>query len=514
MKGNSLAQIRKKEIPMAKHPASRQRNIESDMRYTLSRSTMKGGDVIVENKVEHENGTNCNSSELEETNDNPALKERTKDVTFVSEEKSVAMKRKFKENIQDKSVSSDHNHSCKRFCKSGKEKSTELSLKDAADKSQLVVANGNGIKGALSQNVSGKSSDINSNKKSIELVLKKKVNNHNRTLFSRTQKIILKLSMLAQISTQENDGRLQGFPEKEIIEEYKNQTKQLLQMAKNGCCAKSQLGLKKGYFCKYLLGLFKVIDVFLNERLTLISKAMEGITESNKITLTENFKAILQNEWKIGSNQLETNSMIFMAWHKEALKHSPTFIDEAKLHISERNKLLENLKKIAGTFSASILLENKTSLLEIGQGELCNPAYVENAREGNRCSQCFIPALLVKGKVEVKAIVGFNNNKKLSWTQEEEDALIRGVKKFGEGNWIIILSSYKAIFHPFRTSTHLEDKWRNLKNKGLVSTIRKESWSRFDCRRNGESESFPRLIQRNTKGSKLDHGCLTRKKRP
>jgi len=49
--------------------------------------------------------------------------------------------------------------------------------------------------------------------------------------------------------------------------------------------------------------------------------------------------------------------------------------------------------------------------------------------------------------VEVKAIVGFiNNNKKLSWTQEEEDALIRGVKKFGEGNWIIILSSYKAIF--------------------------------------------------------------------
>mmetsp|Transcript_5356 Transcript_5356/g.8293 ORF Transcript_5356/g.8293 Transcript_5356/m.8293 type:complete len:363 (-) Transcript_5356:683-1771(-) len=273
MKGNSLAQIRKKEIPMAKHPASRQRNIESDMRYTLSRSTMKGGDVIVENKVEHENGTNCNSSELEETNDNPALKERTKDVTFVSEEKSVAMKRKFKENIQDKSVSSDHNHSCKRFCKSGKEKSTELSLKDAADKSQLVVANGNGIKGALSQNVSGKSSDINSNKKSIELVLKKK----------------------------ENDGRLQGFPEKEIIEEYKNQTKQLLQMAKNGCCAKSQLGLKKGYFCKYLLGLFKVIDVFLNERLTLISKAMEGITESNKITLTENFKAILQNEWKIGS---------------------------------------------------------------------------------------------------------------------------------------------------------------------------------------------------------------------
>jgi len=47
------------------------------------------------------------------------------------------------------------------------------------------------------------------------------------------------------------------------------------------------------------------------------------------------------------------------------------------------------------------------------------------------------------------------------WTPEEEDALMAGVKKFGKGNWKLILHSYREIFRE-RTDVDLKDKWRNM----------------------------------------------------
>jgi len=56
--------------------------------------------------------------------------------------------------------------------------------------------------------------------------------------------------------------------------------------------------------------------------------------------------------------------------------------------------------------------------------------------------------------------------KKKPFSDDEVDNLMRGVAKFGEGQWSKILHSY--LFQPFRNSIDLRDKWRNMekaKNK-------------------------------------------------
>ncbi|KAL8087689.1 uncharacterized protein LOC141697444 [Apium graveolens] len=51
--------------------------------------------------------------------------------------------------------------------------------------------------------------------------------------------------------------------------------------------------------------------------------------------------------------------------------------------------------------------------------------------------------------------------KRKPWSNEEEDTLRKGVKKYGTGNWKIILNMYSDIFDD-RTAIDLKDKWRNL----------------------------------------------------
>ncbi|GAB4855878.1 hypothetical protein Ancab_024517 [Ancistrocladus abbreviatus] len=51
--------------------------------------------------------------------------------------------------------------------------------------------------------------------------------------------------------------------------------------------------------------------------------------------------------------------------------------------------------------------------------------------------------------------------KRKRWSPLEEDTLRQGVKKFGVGNWTLILKSYREIFEG-RTDVDLKDKWRNL----------------------------------------------------
>ncbi|KAI4369001.1 hypothetical protein MLD38_017496 [Melastoma candidum] len=50
---------------------------------------------------------------------------------------------------------------------------------------------------------------------------------------------------------------------------------------------------------------------------------------------------------------------------------------------------------------------------------------------------------------------------KKKWSAEEEDALRRGVQRFGKGNWKVILHAYSNIFDG-RTEVDLKDKWRNI----------------------------------------------------
>jgi len=62
------------------------------------------------------------------------------------------------------------------------------------------------------------------------------------------------------------------------------------------------------------------------------------------------------------------------------------------------------------------------------------------------------------------------------WTTEEVDTLIKGVKKFGVGNWAVILRCYKNEFNEKRKAPDLKDKWRNvIAQKGKKPRKRKSS---------------------------------------
>ncbi|KAL9256487.1 Single myb histone 3-like protein [Drosera capensis] len=57
--------------------------------------------------------------------------------------------------------------------------------------------------------------------------------------------------------------------------------------------------------------------------------------------------------------------------------------------------------------------------------------------------------------------------KRKNWTLEEEDALVEGIKRFGEGNWKIINLAYRSILVD-RTDVDLKDKWRNMNRWGRM----------------------------------------------
>ncbi|KAM4723012.1 telomeric repeat-binding factor 2 [Rhinophrynus dorsalis] len=65
-----------------------------------------------------------------------------------------------------------------------------------------------------------------------------------------------------------------------------------------------------------------------------------------------------------------------------------------------------------------------------------------------------------------KGICTASTGKRQKWTQEESEWIRRGVKKFGEGNWKLILYNY-----PFynRTSVMIKDRWRTMKKLGIDS---------------------------------------------
>ena len=49
------------------------------------------------------------------------------------------------------------------------------------------------------------------------------------------------------------------------------------------------------------------------------------------------------------------------------------------------------------------------------------------------------------------------------WSYEETEELLKGVKKYGVGQWRQILEHFH--FGPHRTTTNLQDKWRNIQGR-------------------------------------------------
>lgn len=61
------------------------------------------------------------------------------------------------------------------------------------------------------------------------------------------------------------------------------------------------------------------------------------------------------------------------------------------------------------------------------------------------------------------------------WSSAEQDALLKGVEKHGEGKWQLILSSSDA-FHPCRSSVDLKDKFRLLSKASSYYMLNKQHW--------------------------------------
>ncbi|GAB2233434.1 hypothetical protein Drorol1_Dr00002657 [Drosera rotundifolia] len=57
--------------------------------------------------------------------------------------------------------------------------------------------------------------------------------------------------------------------------------------------------------------------------------------------------------------------------------------------------------------------------------------------------------------------------KRKKWTPLEEDTLVEGIKRFGEGNWKVIKLAYRDVFVD-RTDVDIKDKWRNMNHWGRM----------------------------------------------
>jgi len=67
------------------------------------------------------------------------------------------------------------------------------------------------------------------------------------------------------------------------------------------------------------------------------------------------------------------------------------------------------------------------------------------------------------------------------WTQREDNALLKGIKHYGTGQWACILDRYRDQFLEHRTSVSLKDRWRNMsKNIAQYKETLEESKSSSD----------------------------------
>jgi len=82
-----------------------------------------------------------------------------------------------------------------------------------------------------------------------------------------------------------------------------------------------------------------------------------------------------------------------------------------------------------------------------------------SSEEGSSSSEIVVPKT-PKGR-----------RQRVFWTEEEEKTLIKGVAKYGIGNWVSIHRRYAEKFHPQRTPSDLKDKWRNLQNKKKKASV-------------------------------------------
>merc|ERR1711916_71393 len=71
-------------------------------------------------------------------------------------------------------------------------------------------------------------------------------------------------------------------------------------------------------------------------------------------------------------------------------------------------------------------------------------------------------------KNDSKSKIKFDRRMRQTWTEEETESLVEGVKKHGAGHWSDIVSDSTLTFSPKRTNVDLKDKWKNLLKSGKI----------------------------------------------
>lgn len=68
------------------------------------------------------------------------------------------------------------------------------------------------------------------------------------------------------------------------------------------------------------------------------------------------------------------------------------------------------------------------------------------------------------------------NKKDLKWSDEEVDALMKGVQKYGNGNWRMILLKYGDVFKGKRRIVDLATKYRLIMKETSFYRTEKKDW--------------------------------------
>lgn len=111
-----------------------------------------------------------------------------------------------------------------------------------------------------------------------------------------------------------------------------------------------------------------------------------------------------------------------------------------------------------------------------------------------------VPKINLSNTSEIKEINGKletfrkHNKKDLKWTEEEVDALEKGVQKYGSGNWKMIISKYDDIFKGKRRIVDLATKYRLIMKETSFYKTEKKDWIVIDDSGEPETDSLGEIV--------------------
>lgn len=91
------------------------------------------------------------------------------------------------------------------------------------------------------------------------------------------------------------------------------------------------------------------------------------------------------------------------------------------------------------------------------------------------------------------------SKEELPWTQEETDALLAGVEKYGHKKWKRIIAKYNNIFRNRRRVVDLVSKYRLLKQQSSYYRTNKRDWIMVDEGNNPLPDALGQIISISTR---------------